>query len=261
MDVIKDVTYKCDGLADIYREEEPGNASWGTVILIHGGGWFRGDKLKEASLARRLVADGLSVVAPNYRLAPSALYPAALEDILAVYDWVASGSAPVGATKIAAFGSSAGGNLSLELALQRGAPAISWSGIIDMDDWVAAHPDVVAAMNQKPDFDAQSSAKIDQDGSNDPFYKWFILNYVNSDLELLREASPLQRVTADAGPVFAANSLNEIVPVSGVFKLQHALTNVGVASEVKILGGTEHGEGYADHAYAASLAFLKEQLG
>lgn len=34
------------------------------IILIHGGGWFRGDKAKETVLAERLMNDGFLVVAP-----------------------------------------------------------------------------------------------------------------------------------------------------------------------------------------------------
>lgn len=87
--------------------------------MIHGGGWFRGDKSKETALAERLTTDGFLVVAPNYRLAPDHLFPAAMDDLLKVYDWLAASDYPVKG-KITALGSSSGGNLSIELALQRG---------------------------------------------------------------------------------------------------------------------------------------------
>lgn len=138
------------------------------IILIHGGGWFRGDKAKETALAERLMTDGFLVVAPNYRLAPEHIFPAAMDDLLKVYDWLANSTYPVKG-KITTLGSSAGGNLAIELALQKGIPAASWSGIIDLYDWVEQHPEVVPAMNQKPDFDKQASGKIDQDGANNAF--------------------------------------------------------------------------------------------
>lgn len=210
-------------------------------------------------MAERLAADDFLVIAPNYRLAPDYIFPAAMDDLLKVYDWLAASEYPVKG-KITALGSSAGGNLSIELALQKGIPAASWSGINDLYDWVQRHPEVVPAMNQKPDFDKQASGKIDQDGKNDAFYKWFILNYVAQDLERLQQADPLSRVSNNSGPLFIANSLNELVPLSGVYKLQTALAEKGIPSETKLISGTIHGEGYADIAYQATVQFLKENL-
>lgn len=255
--MIKDYVYdeKNQLTLDIYEPKKIDTA----IILIHGGGWFRGDKSKEAALAERLTADGFLVIAPNYRLAPDHIFPAAMEDILNVYDWLAASDYSVNG-KITALGSSAGGNLSIELALQRGIPAASWSGIIDLYDWVQKHPDVVPAMNQKPDFDKQASGKIDQDGANDAFYKWFILNYVNQDMESLKQADPLSRVSNNSGPIFIANSLNEIVPLSGIYKLQKSLAENGVPSEAKLITGTVHGEGYSDIAYQSTIQFLKDNL-
>lgn len=253
----KDVVYdqKNQLTLDIY---EPAKIE-AAIILIHGGGWFRGDKSKETALAEKLTKDHFLVIAPNYRLAPAHLFPAALEDILSVYDWLAASDYPVEG-KITALGSSAGGNLSIELALAKGIPAASWSGIINLYDWVLNHPEVVAAQNQPPHFDQQDSTKIDQDGSNDPFYKWFILNYVNQDVDLLKQADPLSRVSVNSGPLFLANSLNELVPLSGVYKLQESLAALGVPSETKLIAGTVHGEGYLEEAYANTVQFLKSYL-
>ena len=255
--MIKDYVYdeKNQLTLDIY---EP-NKIEAAIILIHGGGWFRGDKSKETALAERLTTDGFLVVAPNYRLAPDHLFPAAMDDLLKVYDWLAASDYPVKG-KITALGSSSGGNLSIELALQKGIPAASWSGIIDLYDWVQQHPEVVPAMNQKPDFDKQASGKIDQDGANDAFYKWFILNYVGQDMERLKQADPVARVSNNSGPLFIANSLNELVPLSGVYKLQAALAEKGIPSENKLIKGTVHGEGYAEIAYQATVQFLKATI-
>lgn len=228
----------------------------GAIILIHGGGWFRGDKAKEASLAEALVNDNFLVVAPNYRLAPDNLFPAAMEDVLNVYDWLVASDYQTNG-HISALGSSAGGNLAIELALQRGIPAASWSGIIDLEDWVSTHPEVVPEMNQQPHFDQQASGAIDQDGANDAFYKWFILNYVGQNTELLKQADPLSRVTKNSGPIFMANSLNEFVPLSGVFHLQESLATYAVPSDVKLIAGTVHGEGYREKVYSTTVEFLK----
>lgn len=259
MKVTKDIIYDetKDLKLDTYQPETTAKAA---LLLIHGGGWFRGDKQKEAFLAEKFVKEGFLVVAPNYRLAPAHLYPSALDDVLEAYDWLLKSDLLPASKKIFALGASAGGNLSVELALQKGIPAASWSGIIDMTDWVTKHPDVVPQMNQEQHFDEHESRNIDQSGTNDQFYKWFILNYVNNDLELLKQATPLARVSSESGPLFLANSLHELVPTSGVLMLQHALLKQGVVSEVKLVAGTVHGEGYWEKALSATLAFFDEQL-
>ncbi len=59
-----------------------------------------------ANLAK---AAGVTALLPEYRLAPEAAYPAAVDDALAAYEWVlAQGYAP---SKIAVAGESAGGGL------------------------------------------------------------------------------------------------------------------------------------------------------
>ena len=67
--MIKDYVYNEEHqlTLDIYEPETIEAA----IILIHGGGWFRGDKAKEAALAEKLVKEGFLVIVPNYRLAPA----------------------------------------------------------------------------------------------------------------------------------------------------------------------------------------------
>lgn len=258
MKITQDIIYDSgnDLKLDTYAPDTKPKA---TLLLIHGGGWFRGDKEKESFLAEKFVNEGFFVVAPNYRLAPADLYPSALTDIFNAYAWTKKNTLAAN-MPIFALGASAGGNLAVELALQKGIPTASWSGIIDMYDWVTQHPEVKAVMNKEQHFDAHESREIDQDGNNDQFYKWFILNYVRNDLNLLKSATPLTRVSSKSGPIFLANSLHELVPISGVLKLQQALADVDVPSDVKLISGTVHGEGYWELALPQTLAFFSSYL-
>lgn len=224
---------------------------------MHGGGWFQGDKKKDKDLALLLAAEGYIVFVPNYRLAPGNLYPAALNDTVAAYEWVKESAYSFDRNKIGIIGSSAGGNLAIEVAIRYGIPAVSWSGIIDMYEWVVQHENVIAKNDNKPNVASEESAKIDQDGANDPFYKWFIMNYVAGDLNLLKEATPLYRISGTTGPMFLANSLNEFVPVSGVLELQSELIKYDIPSCVQFVKGTQHAKGYMDKVFDSSLAFFK----
>lgn len=161
--------------------------------------------------------------------------------------------------KIGAVVMSAGGNLAIELSLKTGIPIASWSGIIDLDQWVDAHPDVVGSNANAPT-PGTPVGNINQDGSNDPYYKWFVLNYVNGDTDLLKQASLLNRVTKDAGPMFIANSLKEIVPMDGVLKLQQLLTDNLVQSTFQTVTGSGHGEAYMKQAQDATLDFFADHL-
>lgn len=242
-------------MMDIYET----NHAKGAILLIHGGGWFRGDKNTEKSFAEKLVKENFLVAVPNYRLAPDYIFPAAKEDVLKAFEWLQSSSYHFDG-KIAAIGASAGGNLAVELALAKGIPAASWSGIIDLDEWMMQHQEVVPSMQAGQDLKQKDSRKIDQNGTDDAFYKWFILNYVNQDLALLKKADPLYRVTEKSGPIFMANSLEEFVPISGVYKLQQKLAENGVPSAVSLIEGKRHGEAYGDEVYQVTLAFVQTYL-
>lgn len=230
----------------------------GLIIDLHGGGWFRGDKAKDRDWATRLAAQGFVVVVPNYRLVPTAYYPAPLVDLAALMQWLRRGrwqDLPFGAV-----GSSAGGNLSVELAIQYGLPAVSLSGILDIDDWLSQHPQVVAAEGDTSQFNQLASAQINQTGANDAFYKWFIMNYFNQRTDQLTAATPVHRVTAQTGPLYLANSLHEFVPTSGVLTMAAALAQVKVPVEINLLPGSRHAKGYLDDVFAQSALFLKRYL-
>jgi acetyl esterase/lipase len=95
------------------------------VLYLHGGGYSSG----LAAWARRATARlalglGIRVVAADYRLAPRFPFPAAHEDVLAVYQHLigAGGFAP---NRVAVAGDSAGGALTVSLmadARDRGIP-------------------------------------------------------------------------------------------------------------------------------------------
>lgn len=250
--ITRDLEYK-DGLKlDLYS----GNNSKGAIIDIHGGGWFHGDKMKDEDLATRLAQEGYLVIVPNYRLTPSGTYPAGREDILASLDWLIKSEYVFDRGKIAAWGSSAGGNISVEVALLRGIPAISWSGIIDIEGFILDTDGKASETKADLDFANIPSANINQGGRNDAFLRWCIYELIGNDRSLLKEATPLTRVSAASGQMYLANSMGEFVPADGALKLQSALLAVGVASTVQLVPGTVHAKGYMPYAIDASLSFL-----
>lgn len=89
------------------------------VLFFHGGGWVVGDLDTYDGAAREhAVNAGAVVVSVDYRLAPEHPYPAAVEDVWSVTQWVAAHADELGADtgRIAVAGDSAGGNLAAVVA-------------------------------------------------------------------------------------------------------------------------------------------------
>ncbi len=96
------------------------------LLYVHGGGWVVCDLDTHDVFCRRLARTGrLRVVSLDYRLAPEAPFPAAVEDVLAAWDWLV-GAAPslgIDPSRLGAAGDSAGGNLAAVLGRRaRSAP-------------------------------------------------------------------------------------------------------------------------------------------
>jgi acetyl esterase len=260
---VLDVEYGTAGsvslLLDVYSRSvsAEADAARAAVILVHGGGWFRGDKSKELSLATMLVDAGYIVFAPNYREAPQATFPASRNDILAAERWAVASDWVFDRSKLAFFGGSAGGNLVVEASIATGRPAVSWSGIFDLLT-IVEETDALPATPTSQDLNAMKSADINQTGRNDAFLRWTILNEVGGDRSLLAEASTARHASPHGGPVFLANSLGEFVPVSDARAMQSALAHVGLASTLQLIPGTHHAEGYTEAAIGPSLAFLRD---
>ena len=258
--VDRDIAYQGrDRKLDVYS----GRDAYASVVLIHGGGWFHGDKAKDEDLATRLAQEGFVVFVPNYGLTPSATFPAARDDILAAVEWARSSrhGSPSSRSRVALWGSSAGGNLAVEASLVSGLPAVDWSGPLDLLGFIE-ETDAGAEASGAPtqDFAHISSAAINQGGRNDAFLRWVIFELVGKDRSRLREATPLFRASARSGPMYMANSLGEFVPPAGATKMQLALAGVGVESIVQLVPGTAHAKGFADSAIGGSLAFLRRVL-
>jgi acetyl esterase len=102
--------------ARVYRPETEGPVP--TIVMFHGGGWVIGDLDTHDAMARTLCRDCEAVVVSiDYRLAPEAAFPAAVDDALAATRWVVAHRAELGGDdRIAVAGDSAGGNLAAVVA-------------------------------------------------------------------------------------------------------------------------------------------------
>jgi len=86
------------------------------LLWIHGGGYVIGRPHHSDEFCRRLNRRlGITIAAPQYRLAPEHPYPAALEDCYAALKWLAS-LPSVDPTRVVIAGESGGGGVAAALA-------------------------------------------------------------------------------------------------------------------------------------------------
>jgi acetyl esterase len=104
--------------ARVYRPESERPVP--TVVLFHGGGWVIGDLETHDNMARSICRDCAAVVVSvDYRLAPEAPFPAAVDDALAATRWAAEHLSDLGGDdRLAVAGDSAGGNLAAVVSQQ-----------------------------------------------------------------------------------------------------------------------------------------------
>jgi monoterpene epsilon-lactone hydrolase len=116
----------------VVRVQPPMGGTNGTLIYLHGGAYALGSAKGYRGLVAHLAAAaGMTAIIPDYSRAPEARYPAALEEMVAVYSLLLDDGLDPKSTVIA--GDSAGGGLTLALVMalrDRGIAAPAALGLI-----------------------------------------------------------------------------------------------------------------------------------
>lgn len=212
---------------DIYL---PANrtSSTKTLILIHGGGWFSGDK-SDMNPIKDLIRQDLpdiAVVNINYRLADAnnKPYPMQIEDISSVINYLKNNKLKYSISEdFGLIGFSAGGHLSL-----------LWSYGFDFDNNVKMVCSVVGPTNL-----------TDPNYLNDPNPE--IQNILNllgptPDSSYLEEISPLHQVTASSPPtILFYGGQDPLVPTTQGTDLQDKLQTLGIVNEFTLYPDGGHG--------------------
>ena len=163
----------------------PGTDCGRVLLFLHGGGFQFGSLSSDGELAARLGrASGMRVLFPEYRLAPEHPFPAAIDDVRAVWRWLRADQ-DLTAAALAVAGDSAGGGLAVSL-------------LVSIRDAGEAEP--AAAVLLSPTVDLTSSgASMTERVDQDPFSTPAFLRQLAADY--LAGADPK---TPLASPLFAS---------------------------------------------------------
>ena len=240
-----------EGRADVYRPTRV-NDPVPTVLFFHGGGWIRGEKEGPVLHLMPYIAMGFAVINVEYRVAPEAKAPAAVQDARCALHWVFDNAERLGfdTTRVITTGHSAGGHLALMTGLlsaedgldtlcpgadePKVAAIVNWYGITD-----------VADVLEGPNREAWAEEWIGTDPSRE---------------RLVRNLSPLTHVDGQAPPILSIHGdQDETVPHQHAVRLHSALQRAGAPHELLTIEGVGHG-GLSEEQLLTAYATVRDFL-
>ena len=228
-----------------------GNGPFPTCILVHGGGFTKGNKTTFIKpLFEPLSKAGFAWFTINYRLAPQHRYPACIEDVESAIRWVKAHAADYKADpkRIAIIGESAGGHL------------VSLAGVRAKDDTRVA---AVVPFYAPHDLELQVNHRHALGPSMEALFGLTELN--DAAWKTLREASPISYVRKGLSPYLLVHGTKDAtVPFEQSLKFQEKMKASGNACDLIAVEGGIHGMGgweKIDPSYKEKLiAWLRQTL-
>jgi len=291
-------TYKCVGdldiKADVNRARGDGRAT-PVVVWIHGGGLMGGTRQRESvderTLIDLLLADGITVVSIDYRLAPETKLPAIVEDVEDALRWVRErGPELFGADpdRIGVVGTSAGGFLTMTAGFRvkpRPRALVSFWG----------YPEIIGPWYSSPSTQARHNAiKVSEEearrdvsgppvanaaeraGRHSAFYQFCRQRGLwprevsswdpHTEAEKFSPYMALKNVTPDYPPILLIHGEADTdVPFEESAMMAAELARHGIEHRLIAVPGAEHGLKGSDPALIASIerdaaAFLRTHL-
>lgn len=219
---------------DIYKPLT--GSSHPVLVFVHGGGWKDYDKELFASVAMRLLPEGIVVVIPDYTLYPDAGYEQMADEVAASLVWTLENIDHHGGdpARIVVAGHSAGGHLA-GLALMD--PRF-------MEKYDHSGSEFCGFVGMSGVYDVQAEADYWQSRGTTPE----VMLEVMGGPENLAQASPIRYARADLLPTLLIHgTADTTVPVSIATDFHSALQAAGTASD-RIL---YEGAGHTDYLFAA----------
>lgn len=239
---------------DVYTHPRASARPSPVLIYFHGGAWWKGARPETWKGFASYLAAGFSIVTVQYRLAGTAVAPAAVQDVRCAISWVGKNAARFGfdPARIVVSGTSAGGHLALLAGMldkdndidlpecrdvSRAAAILDFYGPTSLETWTQAeapHPSIARWIGDRADADSMK-----------------------------RKMSPTTYVRSNLPPIFIAHGdADPVVPLTESIELKNRLDAAGVPNELHIVPGGAHGKFPADQQRTLDrrlLEFLRRQ--
>ncbi|HYI34313.1 MAG TPA: alpha/beta hydrolase [Glaciibacter sp.] len=246
----------CSPPADAARAADVEPSLRPAVISIHGGSWARGDKANSdwRGVCQWLASAGFVAYSVNYRLAPAAQFPAAIDDLTVAVEWIREADNVrkygIDPDRIGVLGGSAGGNLAALLGA-RG------TGSLAEGSRVAA----VATLSAPTDLRHESLRRADAPEGLHRIVLSYLGCSVRRDCEAEDAASPITELDVSDPPVFIGASTGEFIPLSQSTGYASRLAELDIPHQLVTVPGSLHSIGILDEAMRTSVAdFLHSHL-
>lgn len=287
-------------MLDMYYPETPMPAGgYPTLVLIHGGGFARGDKFGNRGVygLYQALEHGFAIATINYRLTNEAYAPAQIVDAKAAVRFLKA-NAPglhINPQQLVPVGLSSGGNLSGLLAVSadnaafvkeltdmnawdgsdRVAAAVCLYGVFDYNHsylqslWLAGMPNAEYDVKYARYRDIRDAFSATQDLATynpyDPNWKYALLGHKSlaEAADLVRMINPAGYAAPDNAPLLLLHGeADATVAFLQSVDLYEALQNAGAPVELILVPNADHGRDF-DAVYDLNEMFLwiKNTLG
>jgi acetyl esterase/lipase len=204
------------------------------LLLLHGGGWRRGNRAIMRGYGLRVGREGYVCVASEYRLVGESPWPAAIHDVKAALRWMRANAAQLGIDpqRIAVQGNSAGAHLALLAAGTANLPEFEGEGghagvSTQVGAVVAIYPPTVFHFDgPRPSGAVPAGALLGSEGT----------------AEIARMAGPQAHVSPSFPPTFLIHgSADRVVPPSSSQRMFELLNAARVPVDFHMFAGLPHG--------------------
>lgn len=242
------------------------------VVFIHGGAWFTGHPTvsnrvyRKLDFERKFTAAGFAFAKISYRFSGEGIFPMCLHDCKSAVRFLNNRANVFGldATRIAAFGDSAGGHLATMLGLTNGRQDME--GSVGDKEGSSTVKAVVSWFGPTNFLTMQEQAITDEwQDHNDPAApeSRLVGGAVQNNKAAARAASPVTYVSKNAPPILVQHGTRDrLVPYGQAVELDNALQAVSADSTLVAVEGADHcfwgvpGDGIVEDA----IAFLRTKL-
>lgn len=227
------------------------------IVFIHGGGWRGGNRKVHVPQILEVARRGYVSATIQYRLVPSARFPAQVEDVKCAVRFLRANADKyrIDSERIGAVGFSAGAHLSMLLGVMDKKDGLEGSGgSSDQSSKVQA----VVAFFGPTDLGAKDYPAIVHGMIND-----FLDSTPEENADIRKLASPVTYVDkADAPLLIYQGTKDRLVPHTQATLMADAMSAAGMPGRVELLIGADHGWGPPElnRTLEGTFAFFGEHL-